>query len=235
MSELKFKRVLLKISGEAFVDKSGNAFDISLLKNIANEIKPLIEDWAQIAIVTGGGNIMRGANQDVIDREKADYMGMIATVINSMTLCEVLKNEGINSEVFSAIAMPDVCKTYEPAAASESLDKGNVVVLGGGTGKPFCTTDTNATLRAKELNCDCVLKATKVDGVYDDDPNKNPEAKRFDTLSFAEAIERGLKIMDEKAFSMAQENNIPIVVFNMFDNGNIAKVVQGQNVGTVVS
>lgn len=178
---------------------------------------------------------MRGANQDVIDREKADYMGMIATVINSMTLCEVLKNEGINSEVFSAIAMPDVCKTYEPAAASESLDKGNVVVLGGGTGKPFCTTDTNATLRAKELNCDCVLKATKVDGVYDDDPNKNPEAKRFDTLSFAEAIERGLKIMDEKAFSMAQENNIPIVVFNMFDNGNIAKVVQGQNVGTVVS
>ena len=235
MSELKFKRVLLKISGEAFVDKSGNAFDISLLKNIANEIKPLIEDGAQIAIVTGGGNIMRGANQDVIDREKADYMGMIATVINSMTLCEVLKNEGINSEVFSAIAMPDVCKTYEPAAASESLDKGNVVVLGGGTGKPFCTTDTNATLRAKELNCDCVLKATKVDGVYDDDPNKNPEAKRFDTLSFAEAIERGLKIMDEKAFSMAQENNIPIVVFNMFDNGNIAKVVQGQNVGTVVS
>lgn len=235
MSELKFKRVLLKISGEAFVDKSGNAFDISLLKNIANEIKPLIEAGAQIAIVTGGGNIMRGANQDVIDREKADYMGMIATVINSMTLCEVLKNEGLNSEVFSAIAMPDVCKTYEPAAASASLDKGNVVVLGGGTGKPFCTTDTNATLRAKELNCDCVFKATKVDGVYDDDPNKNPEAKRFDTLSFAEAIERGLKIMDEKAFSMAQENNIPIVVFNMFDNGNIAKVVQGQNVGTVVS
>lgn len=235
MSDLKFKRVLLKISGEAFIDKSGNAFDISLLKNIANEIKPLIEAGAQIAIVTGGGNIMRGANQNEIDREKADYMGMIATVINSMTLCEVLKNEGLNSEVFSAIAMPDVCKTYDPVEACESLDKGNVVVLGGGTGKPFCTTDTNATLRANELNCDCVLKATKVDGVYDDDPAVNKDAQRFDTLSFNEAIDLGLKIMDEKAFTMAQENGIPIVVFNMFETGNIAKVVQGQNVGTVVS
>lgn len=170
-----------------------------------------------------------------MNRENADYMGMTATVINSMALAEVLRKNNLKAKVFSAIPMEVVCETYNPSVADEYLKRGEVVVLGGGTGKPYVTTDTTSTLRAKELNCDCVLKATKVDGVYDDDPVKNPDAKRFDKISFDECLERGLKVMDEKAFKMAKDENIHIIVFNMFEKDNIVKVLQGEDVGTVVS
>lgn len=170
-----------------------------------------------------------------MDRENADYMGMTATVINSMALAEVLRKNNLKAKVFSAVPMELVCDTYEASVANEHLQNGEVVVLGGGTGKPYVTTDTTSTLRAKELNCECVLKATKVDGVYDDDPVKNPDAKRFDNISFDECLERGLKVMDEKAFEMAKAENIHIIVFNMFEKDNIVKVLQGENVGTVVS
>lgn len=170
-----------------------------------------------------------------MDRENADYMGMTATVINSMAMAEVLRKNSLEAKVFSAVPMETVCETYNPTVADEHLKNGEVVVLGGGTGKPYVTTDTTATLRAKELECDCVLKATKVDGVYDDDPVKNPNAKKFDKISYDEALDRGLKVMDEKAFKMAQENNIPIIVFNLFEKDNIVKVLQGEDIGTVVS
>lgn len=170
-----------------------------------------------------------------MNREHADYMGMTATVINSMALAEVLRKNNLKAEVFSAVSMELVCDTYDIHAADSHLKAGEVVILGGGTGKPYVTTDTTATLRAKELNCECVLKATKVDGVYDDDPVKNPEAKRFDKISFDEVLERGLKVMDEKAFKMAKEEKIHIIVFNMFEKDNIVKVLQGEDVGTVVS
>lgn len=170
-----------------------------------------------------------------MNRENADYMGMTATVINSMALAEVLRNNNLAAKVFSAIPMEVVCETYNPSVVDEYLKRGEVVILGGGTGKPYVTTDTTSTLRAKELNCECVLKATKVDGVYDDDPVKNPDAKRFDKISFDECLERGLKVMDEKAFKMAKDENIHIIVFNMFEKDNIVKVLQGEDVGTVVS
>ena len=170
-----------------------------------------------------------------MDRENADYMGMTATVINSMALAEVLRKNNLKAKVFSAVPMEVVCDTYDIDTVDKHLQNGEVVVLGGGTGKPYVTTDTTATLRAKELKCDCVLKATKVDGVYDDDPVKNPNAKRFYKISFDEVLERGLKVMDEKAFKMAKEENIHIIVFNMFEKDNIVKVLQGEDVGTVVS
>ena len=170
-----------------------------------------------------------------MNREHADYMGMTATVINSMALAEVLRKNNLKAKVFSAVPMERVCEAYAPYVAQQHLENGEVVILGGGTGKPYVTTDTTATLRAKELNCECVLKATKVDGVYDDDPVKNPEAKRFDKISFDEVLERGLKVMDEKAFKMAKEENIHIIVFNMFEKDNIVKVLQGEPIGTLIS
>lgn len=234
-SNFKFNRVLLKLSGEALAGKNGESFDEALIKNIANEIKQVCDDGVEVAVVVGGGNIIRGANQENMDREKADYMGMLATVINSMSISEIFKNCGLETKVFSAVPMEVVCETYNPTSADDALSAGKIAILGGGTGKPYVTTDTTATLRAKELNCDCVLKATKVDGVYDSDPMKNPDAVRFDKISYDESLERGLKIMDDKAFQMAKENKIPIIVFNMFEQGNIKKVLSGEDVGTVVS
>lgn len=235
MADFKYKRVVLKLSGEALAGKNGESFDIALMDEISNEISKLISGGVEVAVVIGGGNIIRGASQEWMNRENADYMGMTATVINSMALAEVLRKNSLKAKVFSAIPMEVVCETYDASAADSHLKSGEVVVLGGGTGKPYVTTDTTATLRAKELNCECVLKATKVDGVYDDDPVKNPSAKRFDKISFDEALERGLKVMDEKAFKMAKDVNIHIIVFNMFEKDNIVKVLQGKDVGTVVS
>lgn len=235
MSNFIYKRVLLKLSGEALADSNGSGFNMNLLEELSNEIKTVVDQGVELAVVIGGGNIIRGANQPWMDRVHADYMGMLATVINSMTLAEVLRKNNINTKVFSAVSMEDVCETYNIDNASESLSSKEVAILGGGTGKPFVTTDTTATLRAFELNCDCVLKATKVDGVYDDDPMKNKNAKKFDKISYDESLERGLKVMDEKAFQMARENSIPIIVFNIFENNSILKVLEGQDVGTLVS
>lgn len=235
MSDFKYKRILLKLSGEAFSAKDGQAFDMNLLEQISNEVKKIIESGVEVAVVIGGGNIIRGASQEWMNRENADYMGMLATVINSMTFGEVLNKYGVKAKVFSAVPMEVVCDTYEISAADKYLSDGCVTILGGGTGKPYVTTDTTATLRATELNCDCVLKATKVDGVYDSDPVKNPDAKRFDKITYAETLERGLKVMDDTAIEMAQKNNIPLIVFNLFEKDNIVKVLQGQDIGTLVS
>lgn len=235
MSKYKFKRVLLKLSGEALAGSDGIGHDQELMKNIAMEVKSLVDDGVQVAIVNGGGNIIRGASQENMKRENADYMGMLATVINAMALCEAFENAGLKSRVMSSVPMERVCDSYIIRNAKKHLEDGEVIILGGGTGVPYFTTDTNASLRACELGCDCVIKATKVDGVYDSDPVKNPDAKRFDEISFEEVLSKGLRVMDLTAISMCMDNKIPVVVFNMSEDGNIKKVLQGEKIGTIVS
>lgn len=235
MSNFKYKRVLLKLSGEALANPDGHGLNQELISQIANEVKKAADAGVQVAIVIGGGNIIRGASQDSMERENADYMGMLATMINSMGLCEGFKNANVAARVMSAIPMDRICDPYYIRRAKQHLENGEVVILGGGTGAPYFTTDTTATLRAAELGCDCVLKATKVDGIYDDDPMKNPNAHRFDEISYVETLERGLKVMDSTAVSMAMENNIPLIVFNVFEKDNIYNVLQGQGRATVVS
>lgn len=235
MSKYKYKRVLLKLSGEALANKDGHGLDASLIAQIAGEVKKVVDAGVQVAIVIGGGNIIRGANQPGMNRENADYMGMLATMINSMGLGEGFRNANVAARVMSVIPMERICDPYYIRDAKTFLEAGEVVILGGGTGAPYFTTDTTATLRACELNCDCVLKATKVDGVYDDDPVKNSNAKRFDKISYAQTLALGLRVMDQTAISMAMENKIPLIVFNVFESNNIVKVLQGENVGTVVS
>lgn len=235
MSGYKYKRVLLKLSGEALACSDGNGLDHSLIKNLGNEIKKAVNNGVQIAIVVGGGNIIRGANQKDIDRVNADYMGMLATVINAMGLAEGFKNIGLDAKAVSSIPMERVCDTYIIRDVRKCLNNGQVVILGGGTSSPYFTTDTNASLRACELQCDCLLKATKVDGVYDSDPANNNDAKRYETISYDEVLEKGLRVMDWTAISMCMENKIPLVVFDISAQGNIEKVLQGKNVGTLVN
>lgn len=235
MSDYKYNRVLLKLSGEALAGNDGHGLDQQLVDEIANEVKKIADGGVEVAIVIGGGNIIRGAQQEGMNRENADYMGMLATIINSMGLAEGFRKVGLSARVMSAIPIDRVCDPYHIRDAKRHLKNGEIVILGGGTGAPYFTTDTTATLRASELNCDCVLKATKVDGVYDDDPMKNPDAKRFEKISYAETLERGLAVMDQTAVSMAQTNNIPVIVFNIFDKDSVLKVLKGESVGTVVS
>ena len=184
----KYKRVLLKLSGEALAGANGAGYDFNLISSIANELKEILNDGVEVAVVIGGGNIMRGGSQDKMERYNADYMGMLATVINAMALSDGFNKNGLAARVMSAVPMERVCDTYLIREARKHLQNGEVVILGGGTGVPFFTTDTNASLRACELACDCVIKATKVDGVYDSDPVKNPDAKRFDTIKFEEVL-----------------------------------------------
>lgn len=227
---MKYNRVLFKLSGEAIDNPE-------LLSNIAGQIKEVTQAGTQVAIVVGGGNIIRGgvASQDgSLDRSVADYMGMLATVINALALQEAFKKQGLSARAMSAVPMERVCDSYKIRDARKHLDNGEVVILGGGTGVPFFTTDTNASLRACELQCDAVLKATKVDGVYDSDPVKNPNAKKFDEISFEDVLAKELRVMDLTAISMCMDNKIPVVVFNMFESGNIAKVINGENIGTKV-
>lgn len=235
MSKTNYKRVLLKLSGEALAGADGKGLDSGLVSRIAGEVKQAVDSGVQIAIVIGGGNIIRGAAQDSMNRENADYMGMLATMINSMGLAEGFRTAGVKARVMSAIPMERICDPYYIRDAKIHLESGEVVILGGGTGAPYFTTDTTATLRACELNCDCVMKATKVDGVYDFDPVKNPQAKRFDSISYTEALDRGLKVMDTTAVSMAMDNNIPLIVFNVFKKNNIADVLNGKGIYSVVS
>lgn len=234
----KYRRVLIKLSGEAFCKPGGFGIDGDELQLIAREIARAAEAGSQVAIVVGGGNIIRGATlakQGQIDQAVADQMGMLGTVINGLAMKEALEQLGQPARVLSAINVSSVAELFIRGRALRHLEKGRVVIFVGGTGNPFCTTDSAASLRAAEINADALLKATKVDGVYDKDPVKHDDAQRFDALTFDEAIRRGLQVMDLTAFDMCRTHNIPIIVFNMKQPGQIADVVRGGGVATVVS
>lgn len=231
---MKYKRILLKLSGEALCGSGESGIDFTRIGGIAGEIKPLYDKKVQIALVVGAGNIWRGAGKD-LDRVTADYVGMLATVMNSMALCEVFRQKGISAQVQSAFEIPKLVRLYERDSALDYLEKGHVVILAGGTGNPYFTTDTSAALRACEIKAEVLLKATQVDGVYDDDPRKKPSAKRYAKLSFDEAIAKQLKIMDTTAFSLCRDNNLPVIVFDFYRPGNLSKVLSGdESVGTLV-
>ena len=233
---MKYKRILLKLSGESLMGNKQFGIDNSVLANYASEIKSALDLGTQIAIVIGGGNIFRGlqAAEGVMDRAQGDYMGMLATVINSMALQAALESKGISTRLQSAIKMEAICEPFIRRRAIRHLEKGRVVIFGAGTGNPYFTTDTAASLRAVEIEADIILKGTRVDGIYSSDPEKNKDAVRYKNLRFAEAISQGLKVMDMTAFTLCQENNLPIIVFDMNTNGNLTSIIKGEEVGTLV-
>jgi uridylate kinase len=233
----KYSRVLLKLSGESLMGVRNFGIDSKMLEQYAKEIKKITEIGVQVAIVIGGGNIYRGMNEAEtgIERAQGDYMGMLATVINGMALQAALEKEGVNTRLQSAIKMEQVAEPYIRRRAMRHLEKGRVVIFGAGTGNPYFTTDTAGSLRAIEINADVILKGTRVDGIYTADPEKDPTATRYEHLSFTEVISQNLKVMDMTAFTLCQENNLPIIVFDMNRSGNLLSVVTGQMVGTLVS
>lgn len=234
---MKYKRILLKLSGESLAGSNQYGIDAGRLEAYADEIAAVHATGTQIAVVLGGGNIFRGfqGNTTGIDRVQGDYMGMLATVINSLGLKAVLDNFNIPSVVMGGIAIDSLCEKVTRERAIQKLEEGKVVIISGGTGNPFFTTDSAAALRAVEIKADAVLKGTRVDGVYSADPEKDPSAVKFDTISFDEAIEKKLKIMDQTAFTLCRENNLPIIVFNTNQKGNLKKIVEGEKIGTLVS
>jgi uridylate kinase len=236
--ELKYKRVLLKLSGEALLGKerNGDPFNPAIIEQYAKEIKQVVDLGVEVAIVIGGGNIYRGMNEaeSGIERAHGDYMGMLATVINAMAIQAMLEKIGVYTRLQSAINMEQVAEPYIRRKALRHLEKGRVVIFGAGTGNPYFTTDTAGSLRAIEMKADVILKGTRVDGVYDSDPEKNPAAKKFETISFQECIAQNLKVMDMTAFTLCMENKLPIIVFDMNQPGNLLRVVQGDGVGTLV-
>jgi uridylate kinase len=234
---MKYKRVLLKLSGESLMGKESCGIDHNRLMDYARDIFGACQKGAQIAIVIGGGNIFRGlkGSQKGFDRQTGDYMGMLATVINSLALQSALQELGVGVKLMSALSIEAIAEKANGITAQRYLDEGYVVLFSGGTGNPYFTTDTAATLRAVEISADAMLKGTRVDGVYTDDPEKNPSAKKYDKLTFREAYDKGLKIMDLTAFTMCEENKIPIVVFDMNQPGNLQKILDGENLGTIVS
>lgn len=237
MSLLKYKRILLKLSGEALMGKQGFGIDPAIIEGIAEEVWQAHSSGVQIAVVVGGGNIFRGVQGSSwgMDKAAADYVGMLATIMNCLILQEVLKKKGIDTRVQTAIAMPAVAEPFIRLRAMRHLDKGRVVIFGGGTGNPHVTTDTAAALRAAEIKADALLMAkNKIDGVYDDDPRTNPDAKKIFDISFDDVIRQGLKVMDPAAISLCQQNNIPIVVFDFAKAGSIQKIISGDRVGTLV-
>jgi len=231
-----FNRVLLKLSGEALMGDMGYGVDPAILSNLASQIKPVVAAGVQVAIVVGGGNIFRGlaAASSGMDRAQADYMGMLATVMNSLALQDALEAGGIFTRVMSAIEMQAVAEPYIRRRAIRHIEKGRVVIFAAGTGNPYFTTDTTAALRALEIGADCIMKATKVDGVYDADPKTNPDAVKFDELDYIEVLNRGLQVMDSTAISLCMDNGLPILVFNMQTEGNIERALMGERVGTIV-
>lgn len=233
---LKYKRILLKLSGESLMGEKQFGIDHNRLSQYAEEIKEVAEKGVQIGIVIGGGNIFRGiqAEQGGIDRVQGDYMGMLATVINSMALQSALEKIGIQTRLQSAISMDQICEPYIKRRAIRHLEKGRVVIFGAGTGNPYFTTDTAASLRAIEIEADVILKGTRVDGIYTADPEKDKTATRYETISFNEVYEKGLNVMDLTAFTLCNENKLPIIVFDMNKPGNLNKVVTGVSVGTLV-
>jgi uridylate kinase len=237
MPRPKYKRVLLKISGEALCKEGGYGIDTAILARIAGEIQEVTKTGVQLAILIGAGNIFRGVAGSAkgMDRASADYMGMLATVINALALQDALESRGVFTRVQSAIAMEEVAEPYIRRRAIRHLEKGRVVIFAAGTGNPFFTTDTAASLRAIEIGADAILKATRVDGVYDRDPLKQKGAKRFERLTYLDVLKNELKVMDATAISLCMDNQMPIVVFNMTQKGNIQKAVRGEPIGTVVA
>ena len=233
---MKYKRILLKLSGEALLGKNSYGIDNERLLDYAKEIKELHSIGIQIAIVIGGGNIYRGLSgaQNGIDRVQADYMGMLATVINGLALQNALESIDTPTRLQTAIKMESIAEPFIKRKATRHLEKGRVVIFGSGTGNPYFTTDSAAVLRAIEINADVILKGTRVDGIYNEDPEKNKKAIKFDDISFEETIKKGLKIMDTTAFTLSKENKLPIIVFDINIKGNLTKVVSGEKVGTRV-
>ena len=231
--EYKYKRVLLKLSGEALAGDQGYGIDPKVVDDLAEQIGEVVHDGVQLAIVVGGGNIFRGVSgaTEGMDRAQADYIGMLATVMNALALQDSFERHGVFSR---AINMQEVSEPYIRRRAERHLEKGRVVILAAGTGNPYFTTDTTAALRACELGVDCLMKATKVDGVYDSDPAKNPDAKRFEKISYMEVLNRGLHVMDSTATSLCMDNNMPMIVFDLTQKGNIARALKGESVGTTV-
>ncbi len=237
MPSPRFKRILLKLSGEALMGQAGFGIDPPVLEGIASEIAEVRGLGVEVAVVIGGGNIFRGlaASAHGMDRASADYMGMLATVMNSLALQDSLERINVITRVLSAIEMQELCEPYIRRRAMRHLEKGRVVIFAAGTGNPYFTTDTAASLRAMEIHADVVLKATKVDGIYDKDPVKNPDAKKFGRLTFLEVLQRNLKVMDSTAISLCRDNKLPIIVFDLHTRGNIRRIVQGESIGTLVS
>lgn len=236
-NEKGFERVLLKLSGEALMGERGYGVDPVVIDSLANQIKSVLEGTTcQIAIVIGGGNIFRGlaASANGMDRATGDYMGMLATVMNALALQDGLERAGIPTRVMSAIEINQIAEPYIRRRAVRHMEKGRVVIFAAGTGNPYFTTDTTAALRALEIGADAVMKATSVDGVYDSDPRKNPDAVKFDELTYIDVLNRGLQVMDSTATSLCMDNGLPIYVFNMLQEGNIARVLAGEHVGTIV-
>jgi uridylate kinase len=234
--ESGYRRVLLKLSGEVF---GGGAvgLDLDVVSDIARQIRDVVRSGTQVAVVVGGGNFFRGAEiaQRGMDRARADYMGMLGTVMNCLALQDLLEQAGVETRVQTAITMGQVAEPYIPRKAVRHLEKGRVVIFGAGAGMPFFSTDTVAAQRALEIGCEALLMAKTVDGVYDDDPKRNPDAKKYDQVSYAEVLNKGLKVADAAAFSLCMENKLPIVVFDLMRDGNIARAVRGERIGTVVS
>lgn len=233
---MKYKRILLKLSGESLMGEQEYGISPEMLSQYATEIKQAKELGAEIAVVIGGGNIFRGLQGAAkgMDRVQGDYMGMLATVINSMALQSELEQQGVATELLSGLAIEPICKETSRRRMISSLKEGKVVIIAGGTGNPYFTTDTASTLRAIEMQADVILKGTRVDGVYTADPEKDPSATKYSTLTYDEALSKKLKIMDLTAFALCQENKMPIYVFDMNTKGNLQKVVKGEHIGTIV-
>ena len=234
---MKYNRVLLKLSGESLMGKQSYGIAPEMLEQYAKDIKEAVDHGVEVAIVIGGGNIFRGLSgaSKGMDRVQGDYMGMLATLINSMALQAELEKQGMKTELLGGLAIEPICKEMSRRRAIEAMQEGRVVVIGGGTGNPFFTTDTASTLRAIEIKADVILKGTRVDGVYTADPEKDPTATKYDRLTFQEALGKKLKIMDLTAFALCEENNLPIYVFDMNQPGNLLKVVTGEPIGTEVT
>lgn len=237
MSSLKFRRVLLKLSGEALMGDGDYGIDPNIINGLAKEIIEIQQAGAEVGVVIGGGNIFRGAGLAAggMDRVTGDHMGMLATVINALAMQDALEKHGAYARVMSAIKINQICEDYIRRRAVRHLEKGRIALFAAGTGNPFFTTDSAAALRATEINASLLLKATKVDGIYDADPKKHPEAKRFDTLTYDEVISRNLQVMDTAAFALCRDNNIPLRIYNMSENGALMRILQGENIGTLVT
>ncbi len=238
MTKPVFRRILLKMSGEALLGKQESGIDYGTIQDLAEQVREILDMGVEVALVVGGGNIIRGGAESRkagIDRASADYMGMLATVINALALQNVLEANGLYTRVQSAIGMPEVAESYIRRRAIRHLEKKRVVIFAGGTGNPYFTTDTAAALRAMEINADVILKATKVDGVYDKDPQLHADARKFESLTYIEVLNRQLKVMDATAISLCMDHGLPICVFNIKERGNLRRIVTGERIGTVVN
>ena len=235
-SGLRYKRLLLKLSGEALVGKAGYGIDVDVVMRLCREMKEASEAGAELGVVVGGGNIFRGLAGAAkgMDRSTADYMGMLATVMNALALQNGLERLGVQARVLSAIPMPTVCEAFVRSKALHHMESKRIVIFAAGTGNPFFTTDTTAALRAVEMNCEALAKATQVDGVYSDDPRTNPKAVRYDRLTYGEVLARDLKVMDGAAIALARDNALPVIVFSIEEPGNLLKVLRGEALAMVI-